>query len=182
MSSTTQKAVILSYPGATAGGLLNKLKNDPKFKNINPSHISQFVIFCGNNNVDNILKIPASLQSEFVHGYHIDDNRLHLSLNELTKLTEFLHSWTATAKVNVLPRQSTIRNIVINNINHHIKQLSIDKDYVEIVSTEKHRSLFSINGYRKNMYFLNSSTDNVHLNNTGLARLTKYLKYFIHHN
>ena len=51
-----------------------------------------------------------------------------------------------------------------------------------MISTEKHRDLFTFkNGIRKHYFFLNKGEDNVHLNNLGIVRLAKYLKYFAHH-
>ena len=74
---------------------------------------------------------------------------------------------------NIFPRESIVRNEVINILNYHIVQSSQSKNYVNFVSTEKDRNLFSSkNGYRGN--------DNVHLNSYGLMRLAKHFKYYVH--
>ena len=53
--------------------------------------------------------------------------------------------------------------------------------YLDMASTELDRSLFSFrNGYRRVNYFHNGE-DNVHLNNLGVIRLAKHLKYVAHH-
>ena len=52
-----------------------------------------------------------------------------------------------------------------------------------MISTEKHRNLFTFkNCFRKQVFFADKGEDNVHLNNLGVVRLAKYLKYFAHHN
>ena len=45
--------------------------------------------------------------------------------------------------LNILPRESIVRNEVINILNYHIVQSSQSKNYVNFVSTEKDRNLFS---------------------------------------
>ena len=102
----------------------------------------------------------------------------------ITDLTKYLHNWSVSAKiniVNVLPRESVSRNMVINSLNAHIHKLSLDFNYINMVGTEKDRSLFTFgNGLRKNNYFDIRGSDNVHLNNAGLVRLAKHLKYLAH--
>ena len=186
LSSTSQKAVVLSYPGATVGGVLSKLKNDPEFSNIDPHKVRKIYLFCGTNNIDKALGIPFSHNSNFVDsGYRASDSAVNSIKSEFEELTHFLHSWANEALiniVNILPRVSAIRNNMINIINQYIYQLSSESSFVEMVSTERHRSLFSFeNGFRKRDFFSNNGEDNVHLNNNGIVRLAKYLKYFAHH-
>ena len=66
MSSVSQKAVVFSYPGATSKSILTKLKDDPKFKNLDPTKVKNIFVFCGTNDVDNILSIPRHFQSDIV--------------------------------------------------------------------------------------------------------------------
>lgn len=185
MSSSTQKAFVLSYPGATTGSILEKLKSDPQFLNINPVNVSKIVLFCGSNNVDNILGIPPPMWSRFAQGYEATVNLLNTSKMQINLLLDFLHTWARNSTINILnllPRISNIRNNVINLLNNHIHQLCNDNSHLRMITTELHRSLFSYhNGHRKNSFFVSSGGDNVHLNNDGLIRLAKYLKYFVHH-
>ena len=47
-----------------------------------------------------------------------------------------------------------------------------------MISTEKHRNLFTFKDcFRKHVFFSDKGEDNVHLNNLGVVRLAKYLKY-----
>ena len=186
LSSSTQDAIVLSYPGATAGGILARLQNDPAFKEIDPGNVKNIVLFGGTNNVDRILNIPSHQKSNLVFGFdYISEHVLNQAKTEISNLVYFLHSWCNTATINILnilPRESLNRNIAINALNYFIKNLSLHTTYVTIIPTELHRSLFSFrNGNRKSQYFASNGTDNVHLSNVGIVRLAKYLKYFVHH-
>ena len=187
LSSNSQKAIVLFYPGATAGGILNRLQNDPNFNSIDPTKVRKIVLFGGTNNVDRVMDIPFNLKSSFVTDFnHISENMLNQAKIEISELINFLHAWSNMASiniVNILPRISFSRNIAINALNYYIKHLSIDIDYVSMISTESHRNLFSFgNGFRKDNFFALSGNDNVHLNNSGLIRLAKYLKYYVHNS
>ena len=188
LSSNSQKAIVLYYPGATASGILNRLQNDPVFRKIESSKVKKIILFAGSNNVDNILNVPSNLRSSLISDFnYVAENMLNEAKIEISELIGYLHSWCSSAKiniVNILPRKSLNRNTVINALNLHIKNLSIIyNNNVCMVSTELHRSLFSFNdGNRKENYFSFNGSDNVHLNNTGLVRLAKYLKYFAHHS
>ena len=186
MSSVSQKAVVFSYPGATSKSILTKLKDDPKFKNLDPTKVKNILVFCGTNDVDNILSIPRHFQSDIVKKGNFWSSEILINRVKVdyTKLVDFLHNWSCNADVNVLnilPRESIVRNEVINILNYHIVQSSQSKKYVNFVSTEKDRNLFSSqNGYRKSDFYSDWGTDNVHLNSYGLIRLAKHLKYYVH--
>ena len=86
LSSTSQKAVVLSYPGATVGGVLSKLKADPAFSNIDPHKVKKIYLFCGTNNIDKALGIPFSHNSNFVDsGYKASDP----AVNSITSGKQF---------------------------------------------------------------------------------------------
>ena len=144
-----------------------------------------FVVYT--NNVDKALGIPFSHNSDFVDTGHFwtSETAVNSIKSEFNDIINFLHGWASEAPINILnilPRVSSTRNNVINFINQYISQLSSKCPFVEMVSTEKHRSLFTFkNGFRKNEYFSNHGEDNVHLNSNGIVRLAKYLKYFAHH-
>ena len=162
------------------------MKDDPKFKNLDPTKVKNILVFCGTNDVDNILSIPRHFQSDIVKKgtFWSSENLINRVKVDYTKLVDFLHNWSCNADVNVLnilPRESIARNEVINILNYHIVQSSQSKNYVNFVSTEKDRNLFSSqNGYRKSDFYSDRGTDNVHLNSYGLIRLAKHLKYYVH--
>lgn len=186
MSSVSQKAFVFSYPGASVNGVLSKIKSDQAFLNINPSKVKKVYVFCGANNVDQALQIPFSLNSDGIDlgRYNAPDSAIQNVTSDFLELTNFIHSWASAATINilnVLPRVSAVRNSVINCFNQNIKQLSQEHSYINMVTTELHRSLFSYpNGHRKSNFFSDRGDDNVHLNSLGIARLSKYLKYFAH--
>ena len=159
MSSLSQKALVFAYSGATAGGILSKLKSDPEFLKLDPLKISKIYVLCGANNVDKVLHVPFNKNSDLIDDrlYHISENDLNHAKEELTQLGDFLHSWARSALIsyiNILPRESSIRNYVINSLNQHIKKLTCEKPFFEIVSTELHRNLFTLtDGFRKGDFF-----------------------------
>ena len=95
-----------------------------------------------------------------------------------------MHEWAKSATVNlinILPRESWVRNRVINDLNDFLNTLSRKCPYINKIDTELKRSLFSTsNGYRKSMYFNSNGEDNVHLNYLGIERLGKHLKFLLH--
>ena len=186
MSSSTQEALVYYYPGATVAGVLTKLKNDPAFQCIDPKEVGKIFVFCGANNVDKALNIPFNNNSDFItlEMYRASENAIVIANSEFTELANFLFEWATSASinfVNILPRVSLVRNHIINGLNYHIEQLSLKYAYINFVSTELNRNLFSFqSGHRKNTFFSNNGDDNVHLNFQGIARLAKHLKYFAH--
>ena len=185
MTSPSQEATVLIYPGATASTLISRIRSDPMFCKLNPNNVTKIYLLCGANNVDQILGIPRNHQTSMVTGYQISESALNDTKSEFDQMIHFLHTWAGSSTINIiniLPRESLIRNQVINRLNHHIYELSSQINFVNMVSTEHHRSLFSLNnGLRKSSYFSNKGQDNVHLNRYGIIRLAKYLKYFAHH-
>ena len=145
LSTSSQKAVVLSYPGATVNGVLAKLKTDPKFAEINPQHVQKIYLFCGTNNIDKTLNIPFHRNSDFIETgqFRASESAINSVKAEFSELINFLHYWANCANINILnflPRESSTRNIVINHINEF--NLSSRYTYVEMISTEKHRNLF----------------------------------------
>ena len=185
MCSDHQQAKVFYYPGATAENILANLKKDSRFHQIDSSKVTKFYLLCGTNNVDQILNIHHYEHSEFV----VDRSASEVSLNQakmsINQLTDFLHNWAKFAMINIiniLPRESSCRNVIINELNNHAKSLADSEECITYVSTEINRNLFSLkNGYRKNLYFDSRGTDNVHMNQKGVIRLAKHLKYHAHH-
>ena len=188
LSSASQDAIVLSYRGATAYDMLSRIKRDKQFIDIEANRVTKIILMCGTNNVDRILHTPKPLWSALLEDIHIsaDKKELERASTDICKLVEFLHDWATRADiklVNILPRESSARNQVINKLNEFIVGYVISKYvYTKQVSTEVDRYLFSDrNGFRKNQYFSTYGDDNVHLNKLGVVRLSKHLKYNAHH-
>lgn len=185
LSSPSQNAVVLFYRGATAGGILARMKNDPKFLSLQPKDVNKVFVMCGSNNVDQVLEIPFSHCSVSVKNTEIrvSENKLNSSLQEIDQLYQFLLNWNPSINlnfVNVLPRVSLVRNKVINILNEHIYNLCAANVHTNFISTEKLRNLFAKEGFRRDVYFSNKGSDNVHLNRAGVIRLGKHLKFLAH--
>ena len=186
MSSSSQKAAVFSYPGATAGGIHTKLRTDSEFQNLDHSKVDKVFVVCGANNVDRVLNIPLRLKSSFVNHpmYQLSEHNLRLVKTEFDQLSSYISNLFPSAKlnfVNILPRVSSIRNHVINLLNEHINSMTASFPNLSMVSTELNRNLFvSIDGHRKDIYFSAIGEDNVHFNDDGNIRLARHLKYLPH--
>ncbi len=139
----------------------------------------------GSNNVDHILSSPRHLREQLlVHGKG-NAKTLDETNRGIEKLVLYLHKWAPEAIIriiNILPRESRVRNTVISDINQFISKLQNRYSFVSYISTEKYRNLFTDKlGYRKQQYFSSNGDDNIHLNRLGVIRLANHLKYTVHH-
>ena len=188
MSSSSQRAAVFAYPGATAGGIHKKLRTDPEFLKLDPTRVDKVFVVGGSNNIDKVLNIPFHMNSNFVDHimYQKSEHNIKQAKTEIDQLVLFLLNRFQSAKinfVNILPRVSSTRNNVINLLNEHIHLLTSSQPNLCMVSTELNRNLFvSRDGHRKDMYFSHMGDDNVHLNDTGIVRLAKHLKYIAHND
>ena len=185
LSSASQDAVVFFYRGATVAQILEKLKQDPKFFNINPVSVTKIFILCGTNNVDKILDIPFANCSKFVSmdAVQHNSNVMNQTYSSLNNIHKFLRGWSTNATINfinILPRISKSRNYVINWLNKFIYSLCSRSTNTNFVNTEKDRNLFTRNSYRQDLYFSSVGADNVHLNNEGVIRLAKHIKFLAH--
>ena len=106
------------------------------------------------------------------------------SINDIKNLMDFIHGWSNGASLNILnllPKGSVHRNNVINKINHFLRNICSQMNYLNFINAEYKLHLFSdSNGYRKSLYFKQIETDNVHLNGSGVLRFGKHIKYLLH--
>ena len=187
LSSKSQDAYVFSYSGATAEGIKQRFNSDDRKDLINTSDVKNIVLMCGTNDVDLILNSPKHLRSKLlkVDAHKASAQCLDSTNRNIEKLVLNLHEWAPLASiniVNILPRESYVRNEVICDINHFISSLSCTYSYVNMIDTEKDRYLFVNHfGFRKSAkFFSNRGEDNVHLNPKGVIRLAKHLKYHTH--
>ena len=154
--------------------MLSKFKKELRRKDIDPASVTKVFILTGSNNVDLILSDSTIW-------------RFNKTMDDISKLITFVHNWAMNASVNMLnllPRKFRDRNVVINDINNYLHKLSHKFVYFNFVNTEVNRYLFATaDGFRKDYYFTQSTDkipDNVHLNDLGVERLGKHLKYLAH--
>ena len=187
LSSKLQDAHVFHYPGATAEGINQRFHSDTRKNLINTSDVKNVILLCGTNDVDSILNSPKHMRSKLlkVDGHKANAKCLDTTNRSIEKLVKKLHEWAPLALiniVNILPRESRVRNEVICDINHFISNLSHTYSYVNMIDTERDRYLFVDQfGFRKSAkFFSNQGEDNVHLNLKGVIRLAKHLKYHAH--
>lgn len=185
LSSREHKSSVLYFPGATASGILRQLPENNKFNSIDPVKVKNVFLMCGTNDIDTILNIKRWDHNNINVGAHeINYYKLQRSLSDINDLISYIHQTFESAKlniINILPRNSRLRNEVINNINSNLKSYCSNSSYLEYINTEYNINLFSnVNGFRKNDFFKSAGSDNVHLSREGVVRLGKHLKYLTH--
>ena len=185
LSSNSQNAAVLFYRGATVEQMLTRLRQDPKFLALDSKSINKIYIMCGTNDVDKVLQIPISHCSTLINNGCVNQNlnSLNKTFSDFNTMHKFLRDWNPDSVINfinILPRISRCRNLVINQFNNYLKSLSSKSNNTKFVSTESDRHLFVWQSYRRNDFFSSSGTDNVHLNRDGVVRLSKHLKYLAH--
>ena len=185
MSSKSQDASVFSYPGATARKILENFKSDKRRADIDQENVQKIFLLCGTNDVDTILKSPRHMRDKLINTpCQICMEELTDTFNSIEQLVQFLHQWAPNATVRILrilPRESRARNEVITKINCFTSEMISRFDFIKESETITDRFLFATrSGFRKSDYFSNHGSDNVHLNEKGVIRFAKYLKFFAH--
>ena len=185
LSSPAHRSKVFFFRGATAGGILSRLQNESDFLNLDKSTIKQIFLMCGTNDVDNILGVRKTFHSDVnIDSSKYDSLKLQKSLSDIRNLANYLCSLMPGANVNILnilPRNSYMRNLVINDLNSYIKGLCSHENKLFYINTEYKIKLFSSDsGFRKGLFFKQIGSDNVHLNYKGVVRLGRHLKFLAH--
>ena len=185
LSSDLQDAHVFAYSGATATAIHERFRSDPRAEKLkSSSNVNQIILMCGTNNVDHILGSPKHLRERLLLKGGADMKVMEDTYKDIEDLISYLHEWAPNAQirlVNVLPRESRIRNKVIFSINKFFADLENRHVFIKRMSTEENRHLFADSfGFRKSTYFSTKGDDNVHLNEKGVIRLANHLKYVAH--
>ena len=185
LSSKSQDAYVFSYPGATAKNMHHKFRTDSKLKDINPQSVGKIFLLCGTNDVDHIINSPKHLRKRLIYqSEQCNMETLANTCNDIEGFVHYLVEWAGSAQIRilkVLPRESKVRNNVINKINSYTSGLVDKFERVKPCEIVKDRFLFANEyGFRKSDFFKNDGDDNVHLNKYGTARLANHLKFTAH--
>lgn len=184
LSTGSQQAHVFSFPGATASGILSRLKELPVFLALEQRDVGRIVLMAGTNNVDDVVQAPKSARTQIISGHSICQPRLEEALSEIDLLVGYLSTRfpsTEIVMMNVLPRESRERNIAINLINYFISNLGNRYSNVSPIPAGKMNAMFCRgSGCRLVTLFSNKGNDNVHMNTLGLIRLAKYMKFLAH--
>ena len=146
------------------------------------------MLLCGTNNVDLIIKSPKHLRDKLVYEQSsCSMEAMAETFNSIERFLLYLNEWAPDAKIklfNILPRESRARNEVITRINNYMCGLANKFNFVYHPDTEFNRLyLFaSKSGFRKSLYFSSQGSDNVHLNQNGIIRFARHLKYIAHNH
>ena len=173
LSSESQTAIKLFYPGANASQMLCKLTEDQTFDSIEKSSIKRVFILTGSNNIDDIY-------------FDRNGGSLDQACSDIKDLIKFLNLTLPEATINVLnilPRKLKGRCDIINIINSNIESLCNSIGNLRFIDTFFNKMFSHRDGSRKEYYFNQFGrfgTDDVHLNAVGVVRLAKYLKYLAH--
>ena len=165
LCSNKQSATVFSYRGSTVSGIQSNLNKDDKFLNIDPDSVTKIFLLAGTNNVTNI---------------YFGKDKLGQTNKHLSELTQYLTERFPKSVINVInlfPRQRKGENDVVKEVNVYLGELCCRNDRLNYIETEAKNHLFSSKtGIMKRQFFY----DNVHLSNSGIARLGKMLKYISH--
>ena len=185
LSSKSQDAYVFSYPGATAKNMHHKFRTDSRLKDIDPQSVDKIFLLCGTNDVDHIINSPKHLRKRIIYqSEQCNMETLANTCNDIEGFVHYLVEWASSAQIRilkVLPRESKVRNNVINKINCYTSGLVDKFERVKPCEIVKDRFLFANEyGFRKSDFFKNDGDDNVHLNKYGTARLANHLKFTAH--
>ena len=190
LSSKFHDALVFSYSGATVKSMEEQFKEDQRRSNIDSKTVQTIVLMCGTNNIDNIIDSPKFMRDKFISEQQPHSCSME-AITETFKSTEhflmYLHEWAPNARIkilNILPRESRARNQVISRINSYLCSLAQKYSFIEHPDSMFNRSYLFANkaGFRKSGFFSSRGSDNVHLNEKGMIRLAKYLKYIGHND
>ena len=174
LSTDQMKSHVFFYRGADSKRMLEKLRNDMGLQNlVKKKTVSKVFLLTGTNNVDAVCTERQSM---------------HDACSSISDTIGYVQSLFRSAVVNViniLPRISHDRRTVITKLNEHIKSVCERNfnDGLKFIDTYSIRMFTFPNGSRKSelfKYMFRNDTDNVHLNNYGIIKLGKHLKYLAH--
>ena len=171
LSSEEINAHVFFYRGADSYHMMDRMRRDNKMQDLaNQNNVSKVFFLTGTNNVDAVRDSRQSLRD---------------ACSSVSQTISYVQSLFHTAilnVINILPRVCENRQNVIEKINSHIKNLVV-KDTsgkLNYVDTYSYRLFTLYNGTRKSDLFKwvhFNDNDNVHLNNTGVTKLGRHLKY-----
>lgn len=173
LSSDTQEAVKLFYPGADAYRMLNKLKSDKEFNELDKNSVTKIFILTGCNNVDSIY-----------FGKH--GSSIARATNDLSNILEYLIHNFPSAIINVisiLPRKTKGRNDIIHLLNSELQQICRQSLNLEFIDLFQNNMFVHRDGKQRSNFFMptrDHREDDVHLNAPGVVRLAKHLKFIAH--
>ena len=171
LSTDKIKSHVFFYRGADAYRMMEKLRNDVDVQNlVKKQTVSKVFLLTGSNNVDPICQKRQSLHDGCV---------------SISKTIEYVQSLFPSAivnLVNILPRVIENRRNIVNQLNHHIRSVCEMSpiNRLRYIDTYGIKLFTFHNGSRKSELFkcmYRNDTDNVHLNNNGMIKLGKHLKY-----
>ena len=190
LSSQFYDALVFSYSGATVKSMEEKFKEDQRLSSIDSKTVETIVLMCGTNNIDSIIDSPKHMQDKFIseqQPHNCSMEAITETFKSIEHFLVYLHEWAPYARIkilNILPRESRVRNHVITRINSYICNLTQRFSFVEHPDSLFNRSYLFANkaGFRKSVFFSSHGSDNVHLNQKGIIRFAKYLKYIGHND
>ena len=174
LSTSDINAHVFFYRGADSFRMLEKLKQDEGIQSLSKKKsVKKVFLLTGTNNVDQICARKQSMSN----GCN--------SIDQMIRYVQYLFPNAVISTLNILPRCSQDRQNVIDQLNRHIKQVCENEVYglLNFIDTYEMRLLTLPSGTRKSELFKythRNDTDNVHLNNYGIAKLGGVLKYLAH--
>ena len=174
LSSVDVNANLFFYRGADSYQMMDRLRRDVKAQDLSRQNsVVKVFLLTGTNNVDSVCNNRQSIRDAYS------------SLSQTINYVQSLFSKATVNVINILPRVSENRKKVITQLNSHIKNF-VGRDTtgkLTYVDTYSYRLFTSYSGIRKSDLFKhthNNDNDNVHLNDYGVIKLGRHLKYLAH--
>lgn len=168
LSSDNHRAKVFFFPGADSLEMADRLTRDREFINLPKERVKKIFLLTGTNYVDSVAQGSVPLSS---------------ALDGVDFLCSKLWSIFNNAQlylINLLPRNNIKKNRIIDEINNFIKSLCNRHGLVYIDTEKKNSLFFNVKVGRRKAMFFKKGHDNVHLNEAGVRRLGKHLKYIAH--
>ena len=169
LSSDGHKFTKFFYPGADSSRMRQKLSSDPDFSKLEKSTVNNVVLLTGSNNVDGVYKGHPGAS-------------LSRAKTDITAMVNFVRKSFPLAVVrvlNILPRATKGRNDVINALNKSTEEMCNNVTKLQYLDTQQNCMFSHCDGTRRNEFFKGNRGrfDDVHLNNNGVVRLGKFIKF-----
>ena len=173
LTTSDVKAHVYFYRGADSNRMRESLKREEGIQNLAKENtVKKVFLLTGTNDVDQICTKKKSITNGC------------FSIGETIKYVRNLFPLAIISVINILPRVLQNRQNVIHQLNEYLKQFCEEMDNtLNFIDTYATGLLTLPTGTRKCELFkfmYRNDTDNVHLNNYGIAKLGGYLKYLAH--
>ena len=166
LSSTSQQAHVFSFRGKDAAEMHTCLTKSTDLTSINESNVSKIFLLCGTNNIEDI---------------YYDKQSIEKCQDDIDNIVGYLYNKFPNATINIInlfPRDIRGQTHIINEVNNFIQHICSKNQRLFYIDTETNFLFSDGKGNRRRNFFY----DKVHLNDVGVKRLAKHIKFLSHND